>query len=68
MVELGVSDIGVRRTDAEVDALGVERFAIVADTGTGAAFVRVQTDWRSPAELADFSARINDASTWLLEN
>jgi hypothetical protein len=68
MVYLENSDVGVRRIDADVAEGGVERFAIVADTGTGAAFVRVQTDWRSPAELADFATRINDASTWLQEH
>jgi hypothetical protein len=61
------SDIGLRRTDADV-VDGVEHFAVVADTGTGSAFVRVQTDWRSPAELADFAARISAANNWLLEN
>lgn len=64
MILIEPSDVGLRRTDTEVTD-GVERFAIVADTGTGGAFVRVQSDWRSPAELDDFAARITDASTWL---
>jgi len=67
MTVIETSDVGLRRTDADV-VDGVERFAIVADTGTGAAFVRVQTDWRSPADLADFAARLTDASAWLQEH
>lgn len=66
MTVIEPSDVGLRRTDTEVTD-GVERFAIVADTGTGAAFVRVQSDWRSPAELADFAARLTQASAWLQE-
>lgn len=67
MTVIETSDVGLRRTDADV-VDGIERFAIVADTGTGAAFVRVQTDWRSPADLADFAARLTDASAWLQEH
>lgn len=67
MTVIETSDVGLRRTDADV-VDGVERFAIVADTGTGAAFVRVQTDWRSPADLANFAARLTDASAWLQEH
>jgi hypothetical protein len=64
MITVESSDVGVRRTDTElVD--GVELFAIVADTGTGGAFVRVQSDWRIPADLDDFAARIMNASLWL---
>lgn len=61
------SDVGVRRTDTEV-VDGVEHFAIVCDTGTGEAFVRVQCDWRTPAELLDFTKRLTDAVVWLQEN
>jgi hypothetical protein len=64
MITVEASDVGLRRTDTEV-VDGVERFAVVADTGTGCAYVRVLTDWRSPAELQDFAARVIDASTWL---
>lgn len=64
MITVETSDVGLRRTDTEVSD-GVELFAIVADTGTGGAYMRVQSDWRSPAELDNFAARITDASLWL---
>lgn len=67
MVNVEASDVGVRRTDSEVVG-GVEHFAVVADTGTGEAFVRVQCDWRSPTALLDFAQRITDAALWIQEN
>lgn len=61
---LAPSDIGNRRTDADV-VNGVEQFSVAVDTGNGCGYVAVHTDWKTPAQLRDYAARINDAVTWL---
>lgn len=64
MISVENSDIGVRRSDIDqVD--GLEQFAMVADAGVMAGFLRLQTDWRTPAELRLYAARIHEAADWL---
>jgi KaiC/GvpD/RAD55 family RecA-like ATPase len=66
-VTVAPSDIGTRRTDADV-VDGVVQFAAVVDTGNGQGYVQVHTDWQTPAMLRDYAARINAAADWLEAN
>jgi KaiC/GvpD/RAD55 family RecA-like ATPase len=66
-VTVAPSDIGTRRTDADV-VDGVVQFAAVVDTGNGQGYVQVHTDWQTPATLRDYAARINAAADWLEAN
>jgi hypothetical protein len=63
-VTVGPSDIGTRRTDADV-VDGVVQFSVVLDTGNTQGYLQCQTDWRTPAQLRDYAARIIAAAEWL---
>ena len=65
-ISIETSDVGLRRADSD-DVQGVERFAVVVDTGTLAGYLVSQTDWRTVAELRDYATRINEAADWLEE-
>lgn len=58
------SDVGLRREDSEV-IVGAQQFCVVADTGVGGGYLQCQTDWRTPAQLRDYAARIIAAAEWL---
>jgi hypothetical protein len=63
-VTVGPSDIGTRRIDADV-VDGVEQFLVVLDTGSTQGYLQCRTDWRTPAQLRDYAARIIAAAEWL---
>ena len=54
---IGPSDVGLRREDSE-EVMGAQQFCVVADTGVGGGYLHCQTDWRTPAQLRDYAARI----------
>ena len=61
---IGPSDVGLRREDSE-EVMGAQQFCVVADTGVGGGYLQCQTDWRTPAQLRDYAARIIAAAEWL---
>ena len=61
---IGPSDVGMRREDRET-VLDTTQFCVTVDTGMGGGYLQCQTDWRSPAQLRDYAARIIAAADWL---